>query len=247
MLILALLAVVVTGAPTTVNAAPAIVQKGSAPSAADPFYFHAADLGILQAKAVQKEIGITEAQRAKLNTFAARHTDHLKALAAEYKAAGKKEQDATKDPRLIGYFLELKKNVMAQLSAAQLKRLGELSLQHLGLASLTDDQVGARVGLSAKQIESLRNYFEAGSKAYGEAEKAAASPVIAKYKDKHVNDQKAAEALQKQFDAEMGAAMRAAAPKLIALKSDTEKKMRAVMTAKQQADYKALLGKPFTP
>jgi hypothetical protein len=213
----------------------------------DPFYFHAADVALLQAKQVQKELGVTEPQRARMNQFADKHRQRLSALAGEYKKAGKSEQQATQDPRLVGYFIELKKNVMSQLSAAQLKRLGEISLQHLGLAALTDDKVGARIGLSKDQIQQMRNAFQDGGKKYGAAEKAAADPVLNKYKDRHVKDKKEAEALQKQFDAELAAVMKKAAPQLSAIKSETEKQMRGILSAKQMAAWKALLGKPFKP
>src|SRR5688572_8244925 len=153
----------------------------------DPFWFHCSDVQILQAKEIQKEIRLTEAQRNKMNVFAQRHQAKLTALGAEYEKK-KKPQDPQKDPRLVGYFLELKKNVMAQLSTAQLKRLGEISLQRLGMASLMDDKVGARVGLSKTQINSLRNVFQDGGKKYASVERSAAEPVLNKYKDKNAKD-----------------------------------------------------------
>lgn len=213
----------------------------------DQFYFHAADVALLQVKSVQKELGVTEAQRARMNTFATQHTAKLQQLEAEYEKAKKDPAQAQSDPRLIGYFIELKKNVMAQLSAAQLKRLGEISLQNLGLAALTDDRVGERVGLSKDTVVKMRRAYQDGGSKYALAERAAAKPVLEKYKDKNAKDKAAMEAMQKQFDQELSAAMKKAQPQLTAVKAATEKSMRALLNAKQEAAYKALLGKPFKP
>jgi hypothetical protein len=213
----------------------------------DEFYAHAADVALLQMKAVQTELGITEAQRAKMNVFADRHRAHLEALQKEYVAAKKDPRTIQQDGRLLGYFMELKQNVIAQLSATQLKRLAEISLQHLGLASLTDDRVGAKVGLSKSQIVQMRSAYQKGGAKYAAAEKAAAQPVLDKYKSKSAKDKAASEALQKQFNADLEKAMAGSKSKLEAIKAETQKNMKAVLTAKQTSTYEALLGKPFRP
>lgn len=227
--------------------AAALATSSAAQASQDPFWFHCADVALLQAKEIQADIKLSTAQRDRMNTFAKRHQDRVVALGKEYEAKKKTQEDLGKDPRLVGYFLELKKNVMGQLSATQLKRLGQISLQRLGVASLMDDKVGAKVGLSKTQIANLRTAFQSGGKKYSTAEQAAVQPVINRYKDKKPKDQKAAEALQKQFQAEMQAAMKKAAPNLLKIKSATEKSMAAILSAKQKATYQALLGPAFKP
>jgi hypothetical protein len=217
------------------------------PGKMDEFYFHAADVALLQMKPVQKEIGVTEAQRKRMNDFADVHRGRLKTLEEQYKKSKKDPREAAKDPKLVGFFYELKLNVMRALKPAQLKRLGEISLQRVGLAALTDEIVGKKVGMSMAQVEKMRKAFRDGGQKYAAAEKAAAEPVLAKYKDKRVKDQKEAEAMQKAFNSDLGAAMKKAGPKLVGIKSAAEKSMKALLTPQQLAKYQALLGKKFNP
>jgi hypothetical protein len=147
----------------------------------------------------------------------------------------------------VGYFYELKLNVMRVLTPVQLKRLGEISLQRVGLAALTDEKVAKRIGMSNTQLSKMRLAFKDGGTKYAAAEKAAATPVLTKYKDKKVKDQKEAAALQKQFDADMAAAMQKAGPQLVAIKASAEKSMKAILTKDQLAKYQALMGKTFKP
>ncbi len=222
-------------------------QAKPLPGKMDQFYFHAADVALLQVKPVQKELGVTEVQRKRMNSFADIHRGRLKKLEDEYKKAKKDPQEAPKDPKLVGFFYELKLNVMRTLQPAQLKRLGEISLQRVGLAALTDDVVAKKVGMSKDQTDKMRTAFQAGGTRYAAAEKAAATPVLTKYKDKRVKDQKEAEAMQKQFDAELKVAMQKAGPGLANIRTTAETNMKAILTAQQLAKYQALLGKKFNP
>src|SRR5947209_12347190 len=77
---------------------------------------------LLQAKPVQKEIGLSESQRAAMNKFADNHRAKLKAY---YEKIGPKGTPS--ESVLLGYFEKMKEGVLAQLSAAQIKRLREIS------------------------------------------------------------------------------------------------------------------------
>jgi hypothetical protein len=213
----------------------------------DDFQFHAADVALLQMKPVQKELGVTEAQRTRMNQFADAHRAKLQQMQKDYEKAKKNPEDAAKDPRLVGYFYELKLNVMRQLKPAQLKRLSEISLQRVGLAALTDEKVSTKVGMSKDQLAKMRAAFQAGGQKYADAERKAAQPILDKYKDKKVKDQKEAQALQKQFNGELQAAMKKAQPQLAAIKAQAEKAMKTILTAAQVSKYQSLLGKPFKP
>jgi hypothetical protein len=225
----------------------AVTSFGQVTGKMDDFYFHLADIQILQAKPVQQAIGLTEAQRNRMNGFADKHREHLKALQEQYQREKKDPQGIQQDPKLVGYFYELKLNVMRVLTPVQLKRLGEISLQRVGLAALTDEKVAKRIGMSNTQLSKMRLAFKDGGTKYAAAEKAAATPVLTKYKDKKVKDQKEAAALQKQFDADMAAAMQKAGPQLVAIKASAEKSMKAILTKDQLAKYQALMGKTFKP
>ncbi len=222
-------------------------QSKPLPGKMDEFYFHAADVGLLQAKPVQKEIALTEAQRKQMNVFADKHRDRLKSLEEAYKKAKKDPAEAPKDPKLVGYFYELKLNVMRTLKPTQLKRLGEISLQRVGLAALTDDIVGKKIGMSKAQLDKMRAAFREGGTKYAAAEKAAATPVLTKYKDKRVKDEKEAAAIQKEFDSDLKLAMQKASPNLAQIRSAAEAKMKGILTSAQMAKYQSLLGKKFSP
>lgn len=225
----------------------AVTPFGQTPAKMDEFYFHLADIQLLQAKPVQKAIGLTEAQRNRMNTFADQHRAHLKSLQEQYEKEKKDIRTVQQDPKLVGYFYELKLNVMRALKPEQLKRLGEISLQRVGLAALTDEKVAKRIGMSNTQLAKMRQAFKDGGTKYAMAEKAAANPVLTKYKDKNVKDKNEAAALQKQFDADLGAAMQRARPQLLAIKAKAEETMKAILRKEQLSKYQALMGKPFKP
>lgn len=213
----------------------------------DNFQFHTADMQLMQAKPVQAELKMTEAQRAKMNEFAAKHRKRLENLEKEYEKKKKPLSDAENDPVVVGYYLELKTNVMLQLSKAQLKRISELSLQRVGMAALTDDVVAKKVGMTTAQLGKFRDAFAASGKQFAAAQQKAAGPIIAKYKDKKPKDQKDAEAIRKQYDAEMMAAMKKAEPGLRAIQASAQKKLDSMLTPAQKTAWKAVQGKPFVP
>jgi hypothetical protein len=228
-------------------AAACAFAQGSALAGMDPFQFHAADVQILQAKPVQAELKISEAQRNAMNKFAAQHRKHLEDLEQEYEKKKKPMSDAQKDPRIVGYFLELKTNVMRQLSKYQLKRLSELSLQRAGMAAITDDVVAKKVGLTTAQLTKYRDAFKTSGEKYAAAEQKAAAPVLAKYKNKKPKDAKEAEALRKQYNSDLEAALKKASPTLNAIRAQAEKTLLGLLTAKQKKAWTAVQGKPFKP
>ncbi len=87
----------------------ALVAMGRAQS--DPFDYHCADVVLLQAKAVQKELSITEAQRKKMNDAADTHRVRLSTYDAQQKAAKTKDTREQATVKLKGYFDELKRGV----------------------------------------------------------------------------------------------------------------------------------------
>jgi hypothetical protein len=220
---------------------------GQNPPKMDAFFFHAADVNILQDKRVQTELKISEAQRNRMNQMADRHKQKVDALAKQYEKEKKNMQQFQADPKLVGYFLELKQNVLAQLDATQLKRLAEFSLQNVGLAALCDEKVAERVGMSKDQLAKMRKAYQDGGTRFAGIERKAAEPVMGKYKDRQAKDAKEAEALQKQFDAELAAAMKKAQPDLQKAQREIETAMRAILTKQQLDKYQALLGKPWAP
>lgn len=213
--------------------------------AADPFDFHCADITIMQLKPVQKELGITEAQRAKMNDAAATHRTRLTTYDAQQKAAKVKDTQPQVQAKLRGYFDELKKNVLDSLNAAQLKRLRELTLQKAGLLALLDEIVAKRVGLTGAPYESFRKTFSEGAKAAGDIERTNLKPIFDKYAAKKPKDDAERKSLETAMRAELEAASKKVGPQIQKLQNDTQVKLVGMLSASQKAAWQALQGKPF--
>ncbi len=206
----------------------------------DAFDAHCADLGVLMIKAVQKELGVTTAQRARMNVYADEHEKELRDMAKKY-------QDVKVDTSKIRYdlYITLKVHVLEQLSAGQLKRLRELSLQRIGLVALCDPIVSKRVGLSEAQTKKLRETYDAGYKLYQSTAQSALDKVLAPYKGTTPKSQAEADALKAKVQPKVEAARAVIKPKLEAIMKAYDTKMRSIMTAGQIATYESLRGKPF--
>ncbi|CAN1511661.1 hypothetical protein MCEMSE15_00806 [Fimbriimonadaceae bacterium] len=214
----------------------------------DAFDFHAADVTIMQSKPVQKELKITEAQRTKMNTFAKRHEQTLATLEKKYGAKANAPAVAAKvRPELEKAFGLLKKDVLAALSATQLKRLREINLQRLGITALTDEKVATKVGLSSAQLKQYRDAYTAGANESAKLQQEAANPVLTKYQSVRPKSEAESKTLRAKFESEMQAAGVKVKPKLDAVEARTKKKLEGIMTPAQRAAFKALQGKPFKP
>jgi len=224
----------------------AVTAASMAQSAA--FDIYAADVMLLQAKQIQMEIGITEAQRKQMNAAAATHSNTLKALDTKYKGQKMSPELAKKvDPELARAFATLKTSVIKALKPNQVKRLRELSLQRTGISVLTDERVAKEVGMSAAQLKKFRDTYLAGGREATAIQQAAVKPIADKYANRKPKDEAEAKKLQAEVQAAMQKANQSVAPKLKNLETSTAKKLEAILTAAQRTKFKALLGKPFVP
>lgn len=224
--------------------AVSVLALAASAAAQVDFDKRAADVGLLQAKQVQTEVGITAAQRAKMNAAADAHRKRLEDYEKTMRALGTTTPDKN---RLLGFFETLKSDVFAILTPAQIKRLREVTLQRLGLVSLTDPQVAKKVGLSDGQVTKLKAAFEAGRNKFVSLQQSTAQPILAPYKDKKPKDQAEATKWQADVQGKLKAASVKIKPQLEAIGKDTDKKMLAILTPAQQSSWTALKGKPFKP
>jgi hypothetical protein len=200
-------------------------------ASAQSFDEQIASLIILQDKSVQKDIGITDQERAAMNKFA---DAHRAKLAAYYKEANGKPDEK----KLYEMFSVMKRGVISQMSAAQVKRLREISLQYLDFTALADRTVGAKVGLSDSQHAQIDKFVQSmeqkGKGIEDDAKRIAdADPRT-----------KAAKTQQERTAIGM-AAFKKVEPRLADLKADTRRKVLATLTPAQRATWQALLGRPF--
>ena len=224
---------------------PAVLIAGAA-TAQDAFDFRVSDLRLLQAKQVQSDLGITAAQRARLNVAADAHKARLTEYQKQLQALGTTNPDKAR----LGAFLQtLKKEALAVLTPGQLARLRGITLQRLGLVSLTDDGVASRVGLSAAQVGRIKAAFQAGRTrflAVQQSARAAAAPIAAQYKDRKPKTPTEAAALQKEVEGKVLPIRARFLPQLQAVGKQTDADMLAVLSAPQRVKWAALKGRPFT-
>lgn len=228
---------------------PLLLLGGALPGAAQAqqgsFDAHVADIGLLQAKQVQTDVGITTAERDKMNVAASAYRDQVAAYGKQLKALGQSTPDQAK---MRGMFEVLKNQVLKVLTPAQIRRVREITLQRLGMISLTDDVVAKQVGLSPAQVGRLKAAYQAGRTkfmAVQQQAQQAALPVMAPYKDRKPKTAAEAQALQKEVAAKLTPVRARFLPQLQAVGKATDASMLAVLTPAQKAAWTALKGKPF--
>lgn len=214
---------------------------------ADDFDFHVGSLVLLQVKEVQKELGVTEAQRGKLNKHAEAHRNLLKTYGdtLDKQAAATKQEVKPDERKLEVFFNDLKKKVFAELKPTQIKRLREISLQQLGFSALNDALVAKRVGLSEAQIERVRKSFDLGFNEAADVEREAVNKAVKPYQDKKPKTDAEAEKLYNEMQTKAEAARKTVAPRVEKIRAFTRDKIMNILTPQQRQAFQALMGKPF--
>lgn len=208
----------------------------------DPFDAHCADILMLQGKDVQAEMGISKAQRDRMNVYA---DAHRKKLADLRKEAEEKHTDVRE--RLVQYYGELKEKVLAELTTGQVRRLRELTLQRLGLAALRDTVVQNKLTMTKAQGDLFEKLFKEGATKFQEAEQKAAEPILKPYVGKTAKTKEEAAKWEADIRAKMDVVKKRIQPQLHQIQDSYDARLRAVLTSEQSKAYKALLGAPFHP
>jgi hypothetical protein len=224
-----------------------LASAWAAAQAMDPFDYAVSNIAILQAKPLQKELGLSEVQRAAMNKFADQFNASMGSLLEKAKKdkSGKPPSDA--DPKVKAAYEELKKGVLKQLTPSQLKRLREVTLQQSGLPALADPVVAKRVGLSATQLKTIQTTFETAIRKAAEIQDKAIEAAVKDLKAKKPKTEKEAKDLMDEANNRAEAAHRKVEPQITKLRKDAEAKVLATLTAQQKAAWEALKGKKFTP
>lgn len=219
-----------------------------AANAQDSFDRYCAKIQILQDRKVQNEVGITEAQRTKMNQFASAHQQKL--VAYNKSLAGKQPNINV----LQGYMNEINTKVQSLMTGKQIIRLRELNLQAAGLSGLNDEVVAKRIGMSTAQLTKFRSTFQAGGKSASDILQKAIAPIQKKYEPKFApfrghekEKQKELQALQQAYFKEAQAAQNRVKPSVITVTKQTEAKLLAILTPTQKSTWASLKGKPFVP
>ncbi|RYG85891.1 hypothetical protein EON77_04740 [bacterium] len=221
-----------------------VLAAGVAQAAPDPFDYGLANILILQNKAVQKELGITQAQRDRMNSYAKVQGQSAARVQAEAQKAGQKGYNPDQQKRIQQGFLTLRAGVLNLLTPPQLKRLRELTIRSAGTAALLDPNIGKRLKITEPQRKSMAQAFGAGQKEAGTLQQRAFQPVMKKYQAKKPASSDEAKKLQASYTVEMKGAARGITAQMQAIEKRTATKMLGALTASQRAGFEALKGKP---
>jgi hypothetical protein len=233
------------GNPVKFLLATALAALGALSSAQDEFDSYFADIAILQLKPVQTELKVTEAQRAKMN----QHADWLKTQGAAIESqvtSGKMTKEAAN--RLMAAHLgALKKRIIGELSASQLKRLREITLQRDGLLPLMDQRMADKIGLTKAQLTKLRDAYLANDKKAKDLQQQTFAPIFEKYEKMKPKSDAEKKTLTDQANKELDAAKKKIQPQLEALGKSFADLVEATLTKGQKDAFNALKGTPFKP
>lgn len=213
------------------------------------FDYYTANMTLLEAKTVQKELNITAQQRNRMNAFADADRPKRTAIIQQFQKEAAEAQKNHKTyhadyNKIRPLDQELKKNVFSVLSAAQLKRLREITLQSGGLAALLDERVAQECGVSSGAVTKLRTIFGDASREANDVRTRVQQKIFAEYSKIKPKDEADAKRLQQEAFAKFS---KEAGPQLQAIQQRTKSKMEALLTAANKAKFKELQGKPFKP
>jgi len=206
----------------------------------DPFDVHVAQMELLQMRPVQRDMGVTEMQRAQLNKHADWFNDEMKKLQAKYEgneSASTEAMQAVSD--LHG---RMKLRVLGELTANQVRRLREISLQDAGPLSLMDQQVATRINLSSENLEKLRAKFQESGQAASKLEEETLGPIFEKYREKAMAGDTAA---QTALENEVNAARQRIAPEMNRMQAGFLQTVESSLTDENKARFMQLQGLPF--
>lgn len=202
-----------------------------------------ANVTLLQYKEVKDDLKITQKQRDAMNVAANKYNSL--ATKIEKKLKDNKEPSESEKKALDAEFIVMRKGVLATLTAVQLKRLREVTLQDAGLFALTDKIVTQKIGVTEAQrkkvISSLQNANQKASK----LENSVIERVRGEFKNRKPKNKAEEDKIMGEIQKRMAAEMKANEPKIIAIHTEGRNNVFKVLTPKQRDAWNALLGKPL--
>jgi hypothetical protein len=205
----------------------------------DPFDEYVASLDVLQIKAVQAELRVSDAQRTRMNG----HADDFNRQAARIQTDVPESQRAEMIERAEA---ALKGKVLAELTDGQVKRLAQISLQKLGVIAILDPKVASRVGLSGAQSDKIAEAWNALGRAVGAELERVRRPVFERYRDRKPKDEAERRTIQDAFEKEIAEADKSVKPQLDKHRAAFEKAVADTLTTGQMKAWDDLKGPAFT-
>lgn len=232
---------------TRLTLTAALLASATLASAADPFDERIANIALLQAKPIQADLKVTEAQRTKMNQHADWFNKEANKIRDAYikQAQGKTTPPPPPTAKLQDLERQLKTKIFSVLSAGQVKRLREITIQQAGPLALLDDNVAKKVGLSATQISSIKARFKSNAEKAGKLQTDAVKPIQAKYQAKKPKNEAEAKSLQEAYNKEASAALKKIQPQLEQIQKDFISFVDKTLSAAQRQAWTALKGPAF--
>ena len=225
---------------TTLLAATSLLGVAAA---ADEFDAYFSDIGILQLKPVQQELKVTEGQRLAMNKHADWLNAQSQAINTQVRSGKTKPEDANR--LMVGHLSSLKKKVLAELTAPQVKRLREITLQRDGLLPLLDKRMADRIGMTVAQSKKLRDAYEADNRKANDIQTKALKPIVDKYAAMKPKDAAERKRLEEQGNKEIEAANAKIKPQLEQIVKDFKALVESTLSKGQKDDFEKLKGVPF--
>lgn len=224
----------------------ALLTAASWTLAADAFDFEVANVQILTDRAVQKDMGISDKQRNTLNDYASAMTKATNEKIAEYQKANK-QPDAAFQKFGMDQFVAFRKKCLSVLSAAQLKRLREITIQSAGVRALLDKTVATKCGLVDPTYTSFYKAVQDGDRKVGKIKAEVGEVIKKKYGASKPKDQKESDALQAKINKDLSAEMKKRDPEMKKVILENEANIKKYVKKEHFDKLKALMGKVFVP
>jgi hypothetical protein len=220
----------------------------AAVAAQDSFDSHAANIMLLTNRSVQAELRITEAQRAKLEEHADSFNADMKVVVdgAVREAEKAKRPPQLPEGRVTEIHTRLKNRVVRVLSATQLRRLREISLQQAGFRAIADPVVARRLGLTAAQNQTVQRAMDSARAEAAKLQKEADDDLRKRFGNRQPKTDREREAMQKEFQAAIQQKSRELETKVEAIDRRYVAAVRAALTQAQRQQFQTLQGKAFT-
>lgn len=204
----------------------------------DPFDLYLCDINILQDKAIQAEIKVDEAQRAKLNEHAAWFDQEAKRI--ELEAAPDSRVEVLLKARAV-----FKSRVLDSLTDPQVKRLAQLSLQAMQIVAVLDLEVGKKLGFTETQQKTLFDAWRKTGSAVAGALAKVRQPIVDKYRAKKADSDGERKALQVELNKEIAEADKSVDAEIQGYKKEFEAVVSKTLTDGQKKELERLKGPPM--
>ena len=183
---------------------------------------------------------------AGVNKLAAAHRQKVEAFFQEEQK--KKVNPATitpSNPTIVGYFAELQAKAFKTLTASQLRRLRELTLQRAGTPAILIPDVSQRLKITSAQTSTIRTAVSSFQTFASTSAQTVANGVLSQYKNVKPKDQADAKRLRAELDSKLRTAETKLHPRIVAAQKIMDRKIELSLSAAQLKAWHSLLGQPF--